>query len=126
MTECQSKRGERMNKSWIYVILTSLFELIWIFGFNVASEWWHWAIILGCISLDLHFLTKACENLPTGTVYAIFAAAGTVGTALMDVYIFNGNLSTPKVLFMVLLVAGVIGLKLADNLPDKGEKEVVN
>ncbi|AIF44828.1 MULTISPECIES: DMT family transporter [Virgibacillus] len=115
-----------MNKSWIYVILTSLFELIWIFGFNVASEWWHWAIILGCISLDLHFLTKACENLPTGTVYAIFAAAGTVGTALMDVYIFNGNLSTPKVLFMVLLVAGVIGLKLADNLPDKGEKEVVN
>ncbi|GAJ98367.1 LOW QUALITY PROTEIN: quaternary ammonium compound-resistance protein SugE [Geomicrobium sp. JCM 19055] len=101
-----------MSKSWMYVILTCIFELLWVFGFNVASEWWHWAIIVPIIIVDSTF-AKACEGLPTGTVYAIFAAAGTVGTALMDLFIFGGAFSLLK-LFMGLLVIGVIALKLAD------------
>ncbi|WP_188454777.1 DMT family transporter [Virgibacillus oceani] len=110
-----------MNKSWIYVILTSLFELLWVYGFNTAHEWWHWLLIICAVPLDLHFLAKACESLPTGTVYAIFAAAGTVGTALMGVYVFNENLTTSKIIFMAILVAGVIGLKLSDGRDwDKG------
>ena len=103
-----------MNKAWIFVGLTSLFELFWIFGFNVASAWWHWLIIVPLILCDFLFLSKACETLPTGTVYAIFAAAGTVGTALMDVYIFGGEFSAAKIFFIAVIVAGVIALKLAD------------
>lgn len=103
-----------MNKGWIYVILTCLFELFWVYGFNVASSWWHWLIIITVIIIDFYFLAKACETLPTGTVYAIFAAAGTVGTALMDFFLFEGALSLAKVFFMGLLVLGVIMLKLSD------------
>lgn len=112
-----------MNKAWIFVGLTSLFELFWIFGFNVASTWWHWLIIVPLILLDFLFLSKACETLPTGTVYAIFAAAGTVGTALMDVYIFGGTFSPAKLFFMAIIVAGVIALKLADE-PVKSKTEM--
>lgn len=116
-----------MNKSWIYVALTSIFELIWIYNFNVASTWWQWGITIIFIFLDLHFLAKACEGLPTGTVYAIFAAAGTVGTALMDIYIFNDPLTFGKIFFMGLILIGVVGLKLADDLPEKSkEKEHTN
>ncbi|WP_107925536.1 DMT family transporter [Lysinibacillus parviboronicapiens] len=113
-----------MQKDWVYVGLTSLFELFWIFGFNVASSWWHWIIIVSLIALDFHFLSKACENLPTGTVYAIFAGAGTIGTTLMDVFIFDGEFNSIKAIFMFILVLGVIGLKLADNSPtDKETKK---
>lgn len=108
-----------MNKAWIYVALTSIFELIWIYNFNIATTWWQWSLTIVFIFLDLHFLTKACEGLPTGTVYAIFAAAGTVGTALMDIYIFNDPVTTGKLFFMGLILIGVIGLKLADDLPEK-------
>ncbi|WP_042477297.1 DMT family transporter [Bacillus ndiopicus] len=104
-----------MSRSWLYVGLTSLFELFWVFGFNVANAWWHWGIILGILVIDFYFLSKACEQLPTGTVYAIFAGAGTIGTTLMDIFIFDGEFSLVKALFMVILVVGVIGLKLADN-----------
>ena len=38
-----------MKRAWFYVSLTSLLELFWIFGFNVASAWWHWAIIIPII-----------------------------------------------------------------------------
>lgn len=104
-----------MKKDWLYVGLTSLFELFWIFGFNVAHSWWHWIIIVALIATDFHFLSKACENLPTGTVYAIFAGAGTIGTTLMDIFIFEGEFNTIKAIFMFILVLGVIGLKIADN-----------
>lgn len=109
-----------MNKSWLYVVLTSLAELVWIYGFNTASTWWHWLLIICFVLIDLHFLAKACENLPTGTVYAIFAGAGTVGTFFMDVFLFNERFGYGQVLFMMLIIAGVVGLKLADDKDSEG------
>ena len=112
-----------MNKAWIYVALTSFFELVWIFGFNVASLWWHWIPIVVFIFIDFHFLTKACEQLPTGTVYAIFAAAGTLGTALMDVFLFGEILTFGKIGFMMVLILGVIGLPVAEGMEEKKATE---
>ncbi|KGR79067.1 DMT family transporter [Ureibacillus manganicus] len=103
-----------MSKGWIFVILTSLFELFWIFGLNVVSHWSHWIIIATLVIADLQFLAKACETLPTGTVYAVFAAFGTIGTTLMDVFIFNEELNIFKILFIFILVIGVIGLNISD------------
>lgn len=108
-----------MSKAWIYVALTSFFELVWIFGFNVASVWWHWIPIVIFIFIDFYFLTKACELLPTGTVYAVFAGVGTVGTALMDVFIFGGSLGIGKIIFIIILVIGVIGLNMADKIEEE-------
>lgn len=110
-----------MNKAWIYVMFTCLFELFWVFGFNVATTWWHWIIVIAIIITDFYFLSKECETLPTGTVYAIFAAGGTVGTALMDIFIFGGSFSIAKGVFMGLLVIGVISLKLADNESEEAQ-----
>src|SRR5699024_2647964 len=124
MTDSHSfyRRRFFMNKAWIYVFLTSFFELVWIYGFNVASTWWHWLILLPIIVLDFLILSKACESLPTGTVYAVFAAAGTVGTALMDIYLFDEVFTIEKGFFIGLLVIGVIALNLTD---DTNKKEVV-
>lgn len=108
-----------MNKGWLYVALTSFFELIWIYLFNVASIWWHWIFIIMFIIIDFHFLTKACQRLPTGTVYAIFAAIGTLGTALMDVFLFNEQLTISKIMFIIILITGVIGLNMAESTEEK-------
>lgn len=112
-----------MNKGWIYVGLTSFFELVWILGFNIASVWWHWIFIVGFILVDFYFLTKACQVLPTGTVYAIFAAIGTLGTSLMDVFIFNETINAGKIFFIVILIIGVAGLKMADSLEEQKIQE---
>jgi len=109
-----------MNKAWIYVLFTSVSELVWIYGFNVAATWWHWLLIIAFLGLDFHFLAKACETLPTGTVYAIFAATGTIGTALMDVFLLDHKLGLANIGFIALIVAGVVGLKLSDDQSAKG------
>lgn len=112
-----------MNKSWIYVGLTSICELLWIYGFNVASVSWHWAIIIPIIVIDFWFLAKACEGLPTGTVYAIFAAAGTIGAALMDVYLFDQNFTTIKIVFIGIIIIGVTMLNIADTLSERKQQK---
>lgn|SRR5699024_793418 len=108
-----------MSKGWIYVALTSFFELVWIYGFNVANVWWHWIPIVIFIVIDFSFLSKACEYLPTGTVYAVFAGVGTLGTALMDVLLFGQVLTASKILFILIIVVGVIGLNIAETLEEK-------
>ena len=111
------------SKYWLYVALTSLFEMIWIYGFNTANAWWHWLFVIVFIGFDFYFLSRACEGLPTGTVYAIFAAVGAVGTVLMDYFLFGGHIETAMLFFIGILVIGVIGLNLADNQAEKGVNE---
>lgn len=109
-----------MNKSWLYVIITCLLEMVWVFGFRTADHTWQWVLLIGVIFIDFYFLTKACEKLPTGTVYAVFAGAGSIGTVVMDAFLFGGSVNVLTLLFIGLLVTGVIGLKLADN--KRGER----
>jgi len=113
------KEVKFVSKGWIYVGLTSFFELVWILGFNIASVWWHWIFIIGFIFIDFYFLTKACEQLPTGTVYAVFAGVGTLGTTLMDVLIFNETINGGKIFFIIILILGVVGLKMADSIEEQ-------
>ncbi len=108
-----------MNKAWVYVVLTCLFELIWVYGFNTAKTWWQWGIVICIILIDFHILPKACASLPTGTVYAVFSGVGTIGTVLMDVFLFGGSFRFDMFLYILLIIIGVVGLNLADNQPDE-------
>ena len=116
-------RRKKISKGWTYVVLTCIFELLWIYGFNAAESWPHFILIALIIVADFYFLEKACETIQTGTVYAIFSAVGTVCTALMDTLIFNVEFTVAKGFFIALLIAGVIILKLAENEETPAEKE---
>lgn len=116
-------RRKKISRGWTYVVLTCIFELLWIYGFNAAESWPHFILIALIIVADFYFLEKACETIQTGTVYAIFSAVGTVCTALMDTLIFNVEFTIAKGFFIALLIAGVISLKLAENEETPAEKE---
>lgn len=116
-------RRKKISKGWTYVVLTCIFELLWIYGFNAAESWPHFILIALIIVADFYFLEKACETIQTGTVYAIFSAVGTVCTAFMDTLIFNVEFTIAKGFFIALLIAGVISLKLAENEETPAEKE---
>lgn len=47
-----------MSRAWTYVALTSFFELVWIYWFNIVSVWWQWIFIIIFIMIDFYFLTK--------------------------------------------------------------------
>ncbi|TMN22152.1 DMT family transporter [Lentibacillus cibarius] len=115
-----------MKRAWIFVVILCLLELCWVYGLNIATSWWHYIGVFLIMLTDLECFRKACKELPTGTVYAIFASAGTAGIALMDVILFDASLGVAKLSFIFLLVAGVVGLQLADRKVEKQAKEGVN
>lgn len=101
-----------MNRNWIYVYLAGITEILWATGLKYSDTWWEWVITFALIIMAFVLTIKASEALPVATVYVIFTGIGAVGTNLVDIFVFREPVSVMKVVFIVLLITGIIGLKL--------------
>jgi quaternary ammonium compound-resistance protein SugE len=52
------------------------------------------------------------RTLPVGTGYAVWTGIGAAGTALLGMALLGESVAPMRVLCVVLILAGVIGLKL--------------
>lgn len=107
-----------MNRNWIYVYLAGITEILWAIGLKYSDVWWEWVITFALIIMAFVLTIKASEALPVATVYVVFTGIGAVGTNLVDIFVFREPVSVMKVVFIVLLIAGIIGLKLVTDGPD--------
>lgn len=106
-----------MNKEWVKVVIAAFFEVFWVIGLKHANDFWTWAGTAIAIFISFYLMIMAGRKLPVGTVYAVFVGLGTAGTVLSEILIFGEPFKVEKILLIVVLLAGVIGLKLvtADN-----------
>ncbi len=74
--------------------------------------------ILLSISYTICFvaLTFAMKYIELSVVYAVWSGAGTILVAGVGVFYFGESLSLRKVLFLMLIVIGVIGMHISDGL----------
>ena len=63
--------------------------------------------------LSMAGLGYALRTIPVGTGYAVWVGIGAVGTALYGIAALGESTSVTRLLCLALIVAGVIGLKLA-------------
>lgn len=103
-----------MTKEWIKVLLASVFELVWVSGLGHAETVLQWLITGAGVVISFVLLTQAAKTLPIGTVYAVFAGIGSVGSILVGVVFFHESISVLKIVFMGTLILGIIGLKLIE------------
>jgi quaternary ammonium compound-resistance protein SugE len=101
--------------AWISLFVAGLFEIGWAIGLKYTdgfSKLWPsvWTIISMIVSLI--FLEYALRTLPVGTAYAIWVGIGAVGTAALGMWLFNESRDIARILCLMLIVAGVIGLKV--------------
>lgn len=101
-----------MNKDWIKVFVAAFFEVLWVIGLKHADSFWTWGGTVIAIIISFYVMIMAGKKLPVGTVYAVFVGLGTAGTVLSEVLFFGELFKWAKVLLILLLLAGVIGLKL--------------
>jgi paired small multidrug resistance pump len=116
--------------AWTYVFLAGIVEVFWVIGLRYSSTMWHWVGTVIMIILSFYLIIKACDRLPSGTVYAVFTGMGATGIVLVDFLIFQSELSLIEFCFIALIVIGVIGLKITtpskEELMDKTPDEVHN
>ncbi|WEK55979.1 MAG: SMR family transporter [Candidatus Cohnella colombiensis] len=108
-----------MNKTWLNVVIASLFEVGWVIGLKHASTALEWAGTLVAIVVSFYTMIMASRKLPVGTVYAVFVGLGTVGTVISDIVWFDAPVQFAKIALIGLLLLGVIGLKIVSNEPSK-------
>ncbi len=110
-----------MNQNWIKVFVAAFLEVFWVIGLAHAYDFWTWTGTIIALIISNYFMITAAQVLPAGAVYAIFVGLGTAGTVISEILFFGEPFKWAKILFILLLLIGVMGLKLVtDNKDEKG------
>jgi paired small multidrug resistance pump len=104
-----------MNKEWLKVFIAAFFEVFWVIGLKHAYDIWTWIGTGISIIISFYVLIMAGKKLPVGTVYAVFVGLGTAGTVAAEIMFFDEPFKFIKLMLILLLLTGVIGLKLVTN-----------
>lgn len=113
-----------MNSNWIKVFIAAFFEVFWVIGLKHADDFWTWTGTVVSIIISFYLMIAAGKKLPVGTVYAVFVGMGTAGTVFSEIIFFGEPFKWSKMLLILLLLAGVMGLKLVTK--DKDQKGAVS
>jgi quaternary ammonium compound-resistance protein SugE len=101
--------------AWIYILIASAFEISWAIGLKYSeglTRLWPSVLTIIAMLLSFYFLSLGTKTLPVGTAYAVWTGIGAAGTAILGVILFKEPASFPRILCLMLIVTGVIGLKL--------------
>ena len=101
---------------WVILVIARLFEIGWAIGLKYTEGFtrlWPsiWTVLAMIISLWL--LGIAMKVLPVGTAYSVWVGVGVVGTVILGIVLFGEAASAGRLVSVTLIVAGIIGLKLA-------------
>jgi quaternary ammonium compound-resistance protein SugE len=102
--------------NWLLLIFAGLLEVVWAIGLKHTQGFTRLTpslITLGAMIASFYFLSVAMRSLPLGTAYAVWVGIGAIGTAIAGIVLFDEAVSTLKLCSLVLIVAGIVGLKLA-------------
>ncbi|ASA24905.1 DMT family transporter [Paenibacillus donghaensis] len=108
-----------MRRSWALVFIGAIIEVLWVIGLKHSDSLLLWIGTIVGIGLSFLFAVLACLKLPVGTVYAVFTGLGTTGTVLVEMFVFGEPFQTLKIVLVLLLLTGVLGLKFVTKESDE-------
>lgn len=101
---------------WILLVFAGLFEIGWAIGLKYTEGFtrlWPSVGTVASMAISVGLLGLAMKSLPVGTAYAIWVGIGAVGTVILGIVLFNEPANALRIASIALIVAGLVGLKLA-------------
>ena len=105
----------RRTMAWIILGIAGVFEVGWAVGLKYTQGFTRLTpSVLTVISMavSLGLLGLALRTLPLGTAYAVWTGIGSIGTAILGIWLLGESASPVRLACIGLIVAGLIGLKL--------------
>jgi quaternary ammonium compound-resistance protein SugE len=99
---------------WLYLIIAGLLEVCWAIGLKYSAGFTKpiaSIFTLVTLALSMFLLSKAAHDLPIGTAYAVWVGIGALGAAILGIFLFHEAVTPLRVLFLVMLLSSIIGLK---------------
>jgi quaternary ammonium compound-resistance protein SugE len=101
--------------AWIWLTLAGCLEVVWAIGLKYTEGFtrpWPSVITGAAMLASIYFLALAVRTIPIGTGYAVWTGIGAVGVAILGMILFNESRDLLRIGSIVLIVAGIAGLKL--------------
>jgi quaternary ammonium compound-resistance protein SugE len=102
--------------AWFTLLIAGLFETGWAIGLKFTmgfTRFWPTVWTIASMIVSLWLLGIAMKSLPVGTAYAVWVGVGAVGTVLLGILLLGEPANTGRLVSAALIVAGIVGLKLA-------------
>ena len=102
--------------AWVLLLVAGLLEVGWAIGLKYTEGFtrlWPSVFTLAAMTASVVLLGIAMKSLPVGTSYAVWVGVGAVGTAILGIILFGESANAGRLVSLGLIVAGIIGLKLA-------------
>ena len=101
--------------AWALLSIAGILEIAFAFCMKWSEGFTRlipglFTLVTGLSSVFL--LSLALRTLPVGTGYAVWTGIGAAGTAILGIAALGDPASPARVLCIVFIIAGVIGLKL--------------
>jgi quaternary ammonium compound-resistance protein SugE len=103
-------------QAWGALLMAGLLEIGWALGLKYSegfTRFWPSIATVLAIGSSFGLLAIALESVPFGTAYAIWTGIGAIGTAIIGFALFGEPVDVFRVTCMTLILAGIIGLKIA-------------
>ena len=110
-----SHRYGNVQFEWIILIIAGLLEPCWVFTLEKSDNLRkvRWALATAMILIvDLYMLSIAMGPIGAGTAYAVWVGTGAVFTLIMGLALYGESASWKRILFILMIVAGIVGLNL--------------
>lgn len=101
--------------NWIVLFIAGLFEVVWATALKYSEGFTKLipsAVTISCALVSFYLLAYAMRTLPLGTAYAVWTGVGVVGSVIFGICFLGESLSLLRLLCVLLIVSGIIGLKL--------------
>ena len=108
-----------MSISWFYLIIAGCLECGWALGIKYTEGFTRlMPSMLTAVAMVASFwlLSLAMKNIPIGTAYAVWTGIGATGVAIFGMILFDEPHDLARILCLLLILTGVIGLKLVSGV----------
>jgi quaternary ammonium compound-resistance protein SugE len=104
-----------VRTAWLLVLVAGLLETGFAISLKASEGFTKWLPTVSfavCAVGSFALLATALRDLPVGPAYAVWTGIGASGTAVVGILVLGESAATLKLLSIVLIVAGVVGLQL--------------
>ena len=104
-----------LHKPMVFLALSIVSEMVGTTCLAASQGFARWvpaAISLVAYGVAFYCLSIPLKTMPVGVIYALWAGAGVVLSALVGLVVFRQTLDVPALLGIVLIVAGVLVVNL--------------
>jgi quaternary ammonium compound-resistance protein SugE len=100
--------------AWLILLAAGMLEIVWATGLRYTDGFTRFlptVLVLAVAWASFYLLAVAMREIPMGTAYAVWTGIGATGVALLGMLWFKEPVTAGRLLFLVMIVVGIMGLK---------------